>query len=203
MKTIIFSFFSVIFTSGLYAQQGVIAQPEIAFMYRGYQNKIVPMIPSNEEIILEVDGGSAVKATWTDQENQINGYYINPNAKLVTIRLSGKNNQGTIKDYGTFKYHVKAFPVAQLENTSISKTTGCALAVSLGADSPLTSISFSVSGGSITIENETFSFDGVRVPASLLKKAKVGSNIAIEVTYTRNGIEGSSKTVTSMIKVVD
>lgn len=61
MKTIIFSFFSVIFTSGLYAQQGVIAQPEIAFMYRGYQNKIVPMIPSNEEIILEVEADQRLK----------------------------------------------------------------------------------------------------------------------------------------------
>ena len=66
MKVILATFSILFLSSFIYAQNGVISQPEMTIMYRGYNNRIVPMLPNNEQIILELEGGSATATSWTD-----------------------------------------------------------------------------------------------------------------------------------------
>lgn len=203
MKTIILSFFSILFSTGLYAQQGVIAQPELAVMYRGYDNFIVPVISSDETASVSVSGGTIKVTSRTVNGIQYKGYLINPSPGVlfVTLSLHGKSKNGTALNYGAFKYKVKPFPMPQLENYTISKSTGAELTVGLGADSPLDA-SFEVLGGSITIGDEDIMFSGNNVPASALQKAEIDKNIAIALNYKRTGSEGIS-IIQGVVKVIE
>jgi hypothetical protein len=197
MKTIILSFFSIIFSTGIYAQYGVIAQPEYSIMYRGYPNKMVPMISSDETAELSVSGGTCTRSTWTVNDVTYNGYLVNPTGKQVTITLTGKSKNGKVKNYGTFNYVVKPFPQASLENVIVSKSTGANLTVGLGADCPI-GVRFEVLGGSITIGDEQFNFSGNVVPPSILEKAEIGKSIAIRIDSKKVGSEYTNKIVSSI-----
>jgi hypothetical protein len=204
MKAILFSIFTILFSTSIFAQSGVIAQPEMNILYRGWNNKIIPMIPYNQELILELDGATADTATWTDGDgNTFNGYnvIVSSNARIVTIRLKGKLENGNIQNHGEFKYMVNQFPSAQIQGTSISKTFGMRAVVSLGPDSPFTGISFNVLGGSLTVGNNEYSFTGNIIPASLIKNAKPGQNVAIEISYKRAGSD-SVQLASGLLKVV-
>ena len=190
MKATLFSILSIVFSATLFAQSGAISLPEMSVLYKGWNNKIVPMIPYNEEVILELEGATADTATWTDADgNTFKGYYVHvsSSAKFVTIRVNGKSENGTMQNHGSFKYKVRPFPQAQLQGTTISKTTGYIAMVSLGPDSPFTGVNFTVLGGEVTIGNYGIPFSGNRVPASVLSEVKPGKFIAIDVTYKRNG----------------
>ncbi|MBP5994629.1 MAG: hypothetical protein KA736_02925 [Crocinitomicaceae bacterium] len=200
MKTIILSFFSILFSTGVYAQFGVIGQPEFNVLYLGYDNFIKPIIPSNEEISLDIDGAIAVKALRPGEEN---GYYVRPlSSDDVTITLSSENANGEIKNYGTFKYMVKNFPPAELQTLAISKASGTRLRVSMGASSPLMA-NFHITGGEIILENESIVFKGDVISPSLIEKAKTGTNVKIKVNYIRIGNEQFPNTITSILEVVE
>lgn len=200
MKTIILSFFSILFSTGIYAQFGVIAQPAYTIMYRGYDNKIVPMVSSDETASVSVTGGSIRPSTWTINDVQYKGYLVNPTGTQVTITLTGKSKNGKVKNYGTFNYIVKPFPKPSLENNTISKSTGANLTVTLGADCPI-GFSSEVTGGRISIGDEQFQFSGNVVPPSLLEKAEIGKSIAIEVDYNRTGSEYTNQIISSIVVV--
>lgn len=197
MKVILISIFTVVSSMSLFAQSGAIALPEMSILYRGWNNKIVPIIPCNEELILELDGATADTATWSDADgNTYKGYNVNVlySATTVTIQVKGKSENGTIQHHGVFKYKVKSFPSAQLQGTTISKTTGYKAVVSLGPDSPFTGVSFNVIGGEITVGNEPpVMFSGNIIPASLVDKAKPGQLVNIYLKY----VSGSMVRVTS------
>ena len=200
MKTTVLIFLSIFFSTGIYAQYGVIAQPEFNVLFMGYDNLIIPKIPSNEEIILDIDGATAVKASRPGEEN---GYYIRPNSsKSVSIKLSGKDKKGTIKEYGNFNYMVKEFPLAELQTLEISKVAGAKLKVGMDASSPLTA-NFHITGGEIILENESINFNGDVISPTLIEKAKTGTNVKIKVNYNRVGNEQISSTITYFLKVVD
>ncbi|MBP5994630.1 MAG: hypothetical protein KA736_02930 [Crocinitomicaceae bacterium] len=201
MKTIILSFFSIFFSTGIYAQFGVIARPDFALMYRGYPNKLVPMISSDETASISVSGGTCTRSTWTVNDVQYNGYIVNPTGTQVTITLTGKSKNGKVKNYGTFNYKVKPFPMPQLENYTISKSIGSKLTVGLGADCPLFA-SYEIIGGDLTIGDEVIPFSGNNVPASALQKAAIDMNIAISLTYKRTGSESAS-IIQGVLKVVE
>jgi hypothetical protein len=205
MKTILFSFFSILFSTGIYAQYAVIAQPEYSIMYRGYDNFIVPMISSNEIASVNVSGGTCQQTTRTVNGIQHIGYIVRPSTgvSFVTLTLSGKSKNGTVKNYGTFQYNVKMFPAPRLENNTISKTTGAKLAVGLGADCPLYA-SYEIIGGKLTIGDEDIPFSGNIVPVSALEKAKTDANIAVSLNYKRTGSEDpSTSIIQGVVKVVD
>lgn len=203
MKTTILFFLSILFSIGLYAQTGTISNPEMNVLYLGYDNIIVPMIPSNEELILEVSGAIARKNTLENSKDQRNEYTIRPfSKKNVTIKLSGMNENLEIKNYGTFQYIVKEFPAAQVQTTSISKASGARLKVGMDASSPLSAI-FYITGGEIIIENESIHFEGDIISPSLIQKAKTGMNVKIKVNYIRFGNEQFPNTITSILEVVN
>lgn len=182
--------------------QGSISLPEMAVLYRGWTNKVVPVVAGAVSSSINVSGGSATKASWTDAEgNRFDGYYVNVTgtSKFVSIALSGKDKDGKSKSFGSFKYKVKPFPKAQLQGTTISKTTGFKAVVSLGADSPFTGVSFQVIGGSVIMGNEEIAFNGDRVPAEAIAKIKAGKRVAIDVTYRRVG--GSPEVASGVLKV--
>jgi hypothetical protein len=202
MKAILFSIFTILFSSAVFTQSGAIALPEMNIFYRGWNNKIVPVIPCNQELILELDGATADTATWTDADgNTFKGYHVNvsSSAKFVTIRVNGKLENGTIQNHGVFKYKVKLFPNGQLQGTSISLTTGFKAVVSLGPDSPFTGVSFNVTSGKIFIGNDAYSFSGDIIPASLIENVKPGKYVAIEVAYTKNGIAAIASGVLKVV----
>lgn len=199
MKTFFYSIITLFLSFSYSAQTGSISLPEMSVLYKGWNNKIIPMVPCNAEPIIEVTGGTAVKTSWFDADsNLINGYFVNVgySSKYVTIKLSAKEPNGTLKSYGSFIYKAKYFPGAQLQGTTISKTTGFKAVVSLGPDSPFTGAAFVVLGGEITIGNETIPFSGNRVPSSVLEKVKPGKKVSIDVTYKRQGATTPSITST-------
>ena len=202
MKTIILSFLSILFSTGIYAQFGVIAQPEYAIMYRGYPNKMVPMISSEETAELSVSGGTCTRSTWTVNGVKYNGYLVNPTIgdSFVTLTLTGKSKNGTVKNYGAFKYKVKPFPKPQIENYTISKTTGANITVGLGADCPL-GFSYEVIGGRIFIGDEWFNFSGNVVPPSILEKAVIGKSIAIRIDSKEVESEYTNEIISSIVVI--
>ncbi|MEN9700576.1 MAG: hypothetical protein RLZZ301_1774, partial [Bacteroidota bacterium] len=184
--------------------QGSISLPEMSVLYKGWNNKVVPVVAGAVSSSISVSGGTATKASWTDGDgNKYEGYYVNITgpAKFVTISLSGKDKDGKSKSFGTFKYKVKPFPKAQLQGTTISKTTGFKAVVSLGPDSPFTGVGFTVIGGSVIMGNDEINFTGDRVPASAIAKMKAGKRVAIDVTYKRTG-GGGPEIASGVLKVV-
>lgn len=183
--------------------QGSISLPEMSVLYKGWNNKVVPVVAGAVSSSISVDGGTATKASWTDADgNKYDGYYVNVTgtAKFVNITLNGKDKDGKTKSFGKFKYKVKPFPKAQLQGTTISKTTGFKAVVSLGPDSPFTGVSFTVIGGSVIMGNDEIPFTGDRVPAAAIAKMKAGKRVAIDVTYKRTG--GSPEIASGVLKVV-
>ena len=184
--------------------QGSISLPEMSVLYKGWNNKVVPVVAGMVSSDITVNGGTKTKASWTDSDgNKYNGFYVNiiGPSKFVTITLTGKDKDGKSKGFGTFKYKVKPFPSAQLQGTTISKTTGFKAVVSLGPDSPFTGVGFTVMGGEVSIGNETIPFSGDRVPSSVVAKIKAGKKIAIDVTYKRTGTATPS-IASGVLKVV-
>mgnify|MGYP000102789583 FL=1 len=182
--------------------QGSISLPEMSVLYKGWNNKVVPVVAGAVSSSITVEGGTATKASWTDADgNRYEGYYVNVtgSSKFVTIGLNGKDKDGKSKSFGKFKYKVKPFPKAQLQGTTISKTTGFKAVVSLGADSPFTGVTFQVIGGSVILGNEEITFSGDRVPAAAIAKIKAGKRVAIDVTYKRTG--GSPEIASGVLKV--
>jgi len=184
--------------------QGSISLPEMSVLYKGWNNKVVPVVAGMVSSDITVNGGTKSKASWTDSDgNKYNGFYVNITgpSKFVTITLTGKDKDGKSKGFGTFKYKVKPFPSAQLQGSTISKTIGFKATVSLGPDSPFTGVGFTVIGGEVSIGNETIPFSGDRVPSSVVAKIKAGKKIAIDVTYKRTGTATPS-IASGVLKVV-
>lgn len=185
------------------APQGSISLPEMMVLYKNWDNKIVPVVAGAVSSSVAVEGGTASPLTWKDADgNSFKGYVVKvaPSARQVIIKLSGKDKDGKSKSFGTYKYKAKPFPTPAVQGGTISKSSGTKVIVSLGADSPFTGVSFTVTGGEITIGDKTESFTGDRIPADKIAKAKVGKKVAIDVFYTRNGVKGTP--ISSSLKIV-
>ena len=183
------------------APQGSISLPEMSVLYTDWENKIVPVVVGSISSSISVDGGFATKKTWTTTDgSKFDGYYVkvNTGTKNVTIKLSGKDKDGTQKQYGTFKYKVKAFPTAQISGATISKSTGFVANVGLGADSPFTGVAFNVTGGFI----DDVPFTGKVIPGNLVKNIRIGKRVAVELIYTKNGVKSKNNAV-GILKVVN
>lgn len=180
--------------------QGTISLPEYSVMYSDWQNKIVVAGTGMQRCEISVEGGTATPATWSDENGNCSGYYVNVPAgtKQVAITLTGIDKDSLRHAFGTFRYKVKPFPNAQVSGTSISKSTGFIANVSLEADSPFTGITFQVIGGTI----DDVPFSGKIVPGSVVDKVEVGKIVAIEFFYTRNGVR-SATPATGILRVVD
>ena len=170
-------------------------------MYKGWNNKIVAAATGMERCEISVKGGTADTASWSDVNgNYFKGYYVHvaSGAKLVSITLTGIDEDSRRHAFGTFSYKVKAFPNAQVSGSTISKSTGFIAKVSLGADSPFTGQTFDVTGGTI----DDVPFSGKVIPGSIVEKVDTGKVVTIEVFYTRNGVK-SEIPAQGTLRVVD
>ena len=175
--------------------QGSIALPEMAVLYRNYDNKVVPVVAGEVSSSISVAGGSSRKSSWTDEGVKYDGYLVTPgNATSVTITLSGKDKDGKSKSYGTYKYKVKSFPKPEILDAKISKSSGARIALGL-KDSPLKA-NFNIIGGEITIGNDQpIKFSGSVIPASAVQKAKAGAKVVVDISYTGTGGKNSMQGV--------
>ena len=170
--------------------QGSISLPEMAVLYRGYDNKVVPVVAGAVSSDIQVSGGSKRAATWNDEGVNYSGYIVTTGAGTsLSITLTGKDKDGKSKSYGTFKYRVKPFPKPQVLDATIKKSSGARVTLVL-KDSPLKA-NFNVTGGEITIGNDPpISFNGSVIPAAAVAKAKAGIKVAAVIKY--NGTGGAS-----------
>ena len=170
--------------------QGSISLPEMAVLYRGYDNKVVPVVAGAVSSDIQVSGGSKRAATWNDEGVNYRGYIVIPGAGTsLSMTLTGKDKDGKTKSYGTFKYRVKPFPKPQVLDATIKKSSGARVTLVL-KDSPLKA-NFNVTGGEITIGNDApISFNGSVIPAAAVAKAKAGIKVAAVIKY--NGTGGAS-----------
>lgn len=175
--------------------QGSISLPEMAVLYRGYDNKVVPVVAGAVSSSISVAGGSSRAATWSEDGMSYKGYIVTPGAgNSVSITLTGKDKDGKSKSYGTFKYKVKSFPKPEILDPTIKKSSGARVTLIL-KDSPLKA-NFNVLGGEITIGNETpISFSGGVIPASAVAKAKAGAKVAAVIRYNGTGGPNTMLTV--------
>jgi hypothetical protein len=200
----LYIFLLAIFSSfPLFAQNATISLPEMAVLYRGYDNKILPVVGCDEQIELVCSEGASIsKSIWADDSGkEINGYIVKVgNTNNVRISLFGVSPKGIKTEYGTFNYKVRAFPNPELITTTVSKTMGCKLSIALGADVSFTGVSFSVVGGEIIIGKDTNVFSGHVIPASILEKAKPGQKVTLVLRY--HSPVGAVKTMSSVLEVV-
>jgi hypothetical protein len=175
--------------------QGSISLPEMAVLYRGYDNKVVPVVAGAVSSSISVAGGSSRVASWSEDGMSYKGYIVTPGAgNSVSITLTGKDKDGKSKSYGTFKYKVKSFPKPEILDPTIKKSSGARVTLIL-KDSPLKA-NFNVLGGEITIGNETpISFSGGVIPASAVAKAKAGAKVAAVIRYNGTGGPNTMLTV--------
>jgi hypothetical protein len=175
--------------------QGSISLPEMAVLYRGYDNKVVPVVAGAVSSSISVAGGSSRAASWSEDGMSYKGYIVTPGAgNSVSITLTGKDKDGKSKSYGTFKYKVKSFPKPEILDPTIKKSSGARVTLIL-KDSPLKA-NFSVLGGEITIGNETpVPFSGGVIPASAVAKAKAGAKVAAVIRYNGTGGPNTMLTV--------
>jgi hypothetical protein len=180
--------------------QGSISLPELAVLYLGYPNKVVPVVAGMVSSSITIDKGSCTPSTISVNGVSQKGYIVKPNgAGFATITLTAKDKDGKSKSFGQFKYKIRTLPRPNVEQTTISKSGGN-VTVGLGQDSPLTSLSFSITGGRITVgDNEPIKFTGSRIPSSALTKARVGKIVTVELNY--NISTGGAASVSSGLKV--
>ena len=167
--------------------QGAIGLTEYCVLYSGgWDNKVVVGYTGMKSSSISVSGGTAVAANWNDANGNYSGYFVrvSEGAKMVSITLTGKNAQGKLVNFGTYKYKVKPFPGCDLQATTISKSTGAIVIVGLGIDSPFTGVALVVTGGTIN----GIPFTGKVIEPKTVEDIKVGEEVDVEVFYTRNGV---------------
>ena len=182
--------------------QGSIALPEMMVLYRGYDNKVVPVVAGAvSSSISATNTTKCTRSTFSIDGQRYEGYVVTPGGgKSVVMTLSGKDKDGKSKSYGSFTYKVRSFPSAKLlGGKSISKSKMFDASVGL-EDASFTGVSFTVVGGKIVAGDNEFSFTGSKVPPSLIEKVKVGKKVAIEVSYRRSG-SNEIKVATDILKV--
>ncbi len=180
--------------------QGSISLPELAVLYLGYPNKVVPVVAGMVSSSISIDKGTCISSPITVNGVSQKGYIVKPNgAGFATITLTAKDKDGKSKSFGQFKYKIRMLPRPNVEQTTISKSGGN-VTVGLGQDSPLSALSFTVTGGRITVgDNEPINFTGGRIPSSALAKARVGRIVTVEIKYNKS--TGGSESVSTGLKV--
>jgi hypothetical protein len=182
--------------------QGSISLPEMMVLYRGYDNKVVPMVVGS--ISSSISASNCIvckKSTFNVDGQRYDGYIVRPGSQSqVVMTLSGKDKDGKSKTYGSFKYKVRAFPNAQVVGgKTFSKSKMYNASVGL-ADASFTGVSYTVIGGRIIAGQDEFNFTGSKVSPSLIEKVKVGKRVTIEVSYKRVGTN-DVEVATEILKV--
>ena len=148
---------------------GSVSLPEMNILYAGWPHKLLATTAGTVSTSISAPGASVSPATINGQK----GYTIRANrpGSRININLSGKDAEGNTINFGSFPYDVKPFPLARLVSNKASRSSNTRLRVTLGADCPLNGVTFTVTGGTVYVGSDKFTFNG-----PLLKKEYLKSN---------------------------
>ena len=166
--------------------QGSISIPAYNVLYTNWDNFVVPVATGVVSTNISARGASANPTTKNGQK----GYVVRPSGGSgnVTLVLSGKDSKGNSKSFGSFSYVVKAFPRPKLNQESVSKSGNTRLRVSLGPESILGDVTFTVKSYILTIGNdEPIRVQGDIIGSAQLGKARPGRDVSITLTCSRPG----------------
>jgi len=164
---------------------GSVSLPEMNILYAGWPHKLLATTAGTVSTNISAPGASVSPATINGQK----GYTIKASrpGQRININLSGKDAEGNTINFGSFPYDVKPFPMPRLVSSEASRSSNTRLRVTLGADCPLNGVTFTVTGGTVYIGNEKYTFNGALLKKELLRKAMPGRDYAILINYKRNG----------------
>ncbi len=178
---------------------------EFAVLFTGYQNKVeVQGCKDMKSTSINVSGGTATKSSWKDKNGiDHSGYYVTVDSgvKEVFITLTAKDKNGRAVSYGSIIYKVRPFPVPQVTNTTISKSKGMTLNLSLGEYNPCVAAEISVSGSGIMYNEYEVRNTGNTIDPSIVSEIRTGKKVGIEVFYTRDGVQ--QVPITAILTVVE
>ena len=115
--------------------------------------------------------------------------------------VGAKDADGNTINFGSYPYDVKPFPMAKLVSQTCSRGSNTRLRVTLGADCPLNGVTFTVTGGTVYIGSDKFSFNGPLLKKELLRKAMPGRSYAALINYKRDG-SNKTESIKQVINVI-
>ncbi len=178
---------------------------EFAVLFTGYQNKVeVEGCKDMKSTSINVSGGTATKSSWKDKNGiDHSGYYVTVDSgvKSVSIMLTAKDKNGRSVSYGSQMFKVKPFLLPKITNTTISKTKGMTIDLSLGEYNPCIGAEISVSGSGITYNEYEVRNTGNTIDPSVISEIRTGKKVVIEVFYTRDGVQQNP--ITAILTVVE
>jgi len=167
--------------------QGSISIPAYNVLYTNWDNFVVPVATGVVSTNIAARGGASVIPS---TKNGTKGYIVKVSggSGSVQLALSGKDSKGNSKSFGTFNYVVKPFPRPKLNQESVSRSGNTRLRVSLGSESILGDITFTVKRYILTIGNDDpVTVQGDIIGTAQLSKARPGRDVAITLYCGRPG----------------
>jgi hypothetical protein len=161
--------------------QGSISIPAYNVLYTNWDNFVVVSTSISSR------GGAKISPA---AKNGQKGYFVNVSggSGSVQLVLSGKDSKGNSKSFGTFNYVVKPFPRPKLNQESVSRSGNTRLRVSLGSESILGDVTFTVKRYILTIGNDDpVTVQGDIIGSAQLSKARPGRDVAITLYCGRPG----------------
>ena len=171
---------------------GAIEMPELAILYRGYNNKLIPSASGYASTSITASGCSSTQTTINGRK----GYLVKPGqaTKSVTIVLSGKDAKQKTVRIGSYQYTVKNLPRPSVNVSSISKGGG---RVTVGLEGAIINATYTYNRISV---GEDFSGPGNIVPAAALAKIRVGKKVGVMLNIT-NSLTGMRDDIPGFLTV--
>jgi len=174
---------------------GVVAQPEMRVLYRGYANVVEGTASGYDPSSVTLSGSGC------SLSGKGNGQYIatvGSGTREATISISAKKDGGGSVSLGSFKFKVKPMPTPNLYLGGIENGTNPGLSsvkaqtkVSARYDDsiPLTNVSFSISSGSVMVDGimkkgKVLSGGSLDGDALNILKQSAGKQVTILVNYS-------------------
>ena len=175
---------------------GVIAQPDMRILYWGYENKIEGTASgfSPDKVSLSANG-----CRLTSNGNGKFIAHVDRGTRNATITVSGRRDDGSSVNLGSFSYVCKPLPPAMLyfgstENGQTCQYTAARnqtlVRVGIDPSSPLTNVRYEILSGELTVSN---------VPGV----GSIGSGGAIEESSKRLLNQSRGQTVTIQVEYRD
>lgn len=191
----------MISTSIAYGQnkkiQAIISQPEYNVLYKNYDNKVIVKSSSGQVIKVQAEGAK-VSSQLINGEN---GFLIRPSWSNTCKLISTIRDDKGLEHKDTSVFIVRPFPSPIITTTTISKSSGAKINVSLPSDSFLAGIDYDVKAIEV-LGVMNGAMDGNVIKASLLTSVKVGETIGI-IVFAKNNYTGQMMTINGSLEVSD
>jgi hypothetical protein len=169
------------------------------FLYQAYPNKLLINLGCFDSIQVKKDDVLLPKTMLNINGVDQAGYVVFTSfSQPVKIILSAYS-KGFITSVDTTNYRIKPLPNAIIVSSSISKTTGARIQVSLPAHESL-SCSYTVLGGELFVK-EGISFSGNIISPEMISKVKPGRKVALNLAV-RNHANNHINLIEGILEIV-